>query len=575
MESSAIHDRRWAVLGVLVFSLLVVVMDNTILNVALRTIQADLPATQGQMQWAVDSYALVFAALLILSGVLGDRLGRRRLLLIGLVVFGAASVLCAFAETPFELIACRGLLGAGAAAVQPQTLSIIQNIFPTAERAKAVGIWAGVSGMAIALGPIAGGVLLKYFWWGSVFLVNVPVIVVGLVLTWLLVPESRDPRDGGFDPVGVALSSASMALVIHGIIEGGNSGEWLQWQSLGTIGAGLALAVLFVRHERRTAHPMVDLAMFGHRHFAAGVGAIAVVFFTLMGATFYLSYFLQAVRGYTALATGVALIAVAAGVMVMSTLSPRLSQRWGANIVASGGMTLLAAAMLSFTLATATMPQWVLEIQMTAIGIGLGLTMTPATEAIMSTVSSDRAGAGSAVNNTMRQLAGALGVAVLGSVLTMGFHSRFDEARPAQLAARLDQPAAILNLPENALATPQLREDSGESISGALEFAQSSVGSLRRREELATGLVPETTIEQQRHTAEAELRGYVAAADAAFVHGMRICALIGGLSGLAGAALAFGFFPRRGRSARAGARGGLDTARHEPLTVEPLIAKKG
>ncbi|WP_067720821.1 MFS transporter [Nocardia yamanashiensis] len=549
MESSAIHDRRWAILGVLVFSLLVVVMDNTILNVALRTIQADLPATQGQMQWAVDSYALVFAALLILSGVLGDRLGRRRMLLIGLAAFGLASVLCAFARTPLELILCRGLLGAGAAAVQPQTLSIIQNVFSSSERAKAVGIWAGVSGMAIALGPIAGGVLLKYFWWGSVFLVNIPVVIVGFVLTRLLVPESRDPRDGGFDPLGIALSSASMALVIHGIIEGGNSAEWLRWQSLGTIGLGLLLAALFVRHERHAANPMIDLAMFGHRHFAAGVGAIAVVFFALMGATFYLSYFLQAVRGYTALATGVALIAVAAGVMIMSTQSPRLSRRWGANIVAGSGMTVLAAAMLSFTLATATMPQWVLEFQMALIGIGLGMTMTPATEAIMSTVSADRAGAGSAVNNTMRQLAGALGVAVLGSLLTMGFQSRFGEERPAELAVALDRPAAILNLPENARVAPQLRPDSHESISGALEFAQRSVVALRHREQLAADQLPESVVDQHRRVAETELRDYVDAADTAFVHGMRMCALVGGLSGLAGAGLAFWLLPRRRRAA--------------------------
>ncbi|MET9214815.1 MULTISPECIES: MFS transporter [unclassified Nocardia] len=548
MGSPVTNSRRWVVLGVLVFSLLVVVMDNTILNVALRTIQAELPASQAQMQWAVDSYALVFAALLIVCGVLGDRWGRRRMLLIGLTVFAVASVLCAFADTPLELIVCRGLLGAGAAAVQPQTLSIIQNVFPADQRAKAIGIWAGVAGMAIAVGPIAGGVLLEYFWWGSVFLVNVPVVAVGLVLTWLLVPESSDPKEGGFDPIGVALSSAAMCLVIHGIIEGGNSGAWLQWASTGTILLGVACGAAFVWHERRIEHPLIAMNMFAHKHFAAGVGAIAVAFFTLMGATFYLSYFLQAVRGYSALATGVALIAVAASVMVMSTLAPRLSERWGANIVAGSGMTVLAVAMLSFVEATATMPQWVLEIQMALIGIGLGLTMTPATEAIMSTVRADEAGAGSAVNNTMRQLAGALGVAVLGSILTVGFHDSFGDDRPAELAARLDQPTSLVALPDSALATPQLHANSSGSITEALDFAQRSVDALEQRERLVAGAMPESAIAGFRQSAEADLRAYVADADDAFVHGMRICALVSGLSALLGAGIAFAYLPSRRRA---------------------------
>src|SRR4051794_3172184 len=206
MDQKTIHDRRWAILGVLVICLLVVILDNTILNVALRTVQADLDASQSQMQWAVDSYALVFAGLLITGGVLGDRLGRKRVLLFGMLAFGTTSALCSFATSPTQLIFFRALMGIGAAAVQPQTLSIIQNVFEPSERPKAIGIWAGASGMAIAIGPIAGGALLKYFWWGSVFLVNVPIVVVGVVAIAFLVPDSRNPRPGRLDPLGVVLS---------------------------------------------------------------------------------------------------------------------------------------------------------------------------------------------------------------------------------------------------------------------------------------------------------------------------------------------------------------------------------
>ena len=196
MDDDTIHRRRWAILSVLVLCLLVVILDNTILNVALKTIQADLDASQSEMQWAIDSYALVFAGLLITWGVLGDRLGRKRILLLGLFLFGLTSAICSFSATSGQLIWLRALMGIGAAAVQPQTLSIIQNVFEPKERPKAIGIWAGASGMAIALGPITGGLLLKYFWWGSIFLVNVPIVVVAIVAIWFIVPESRDPRPG-------------------------------------------------------------------------------------------------------------------------------------------------------------------------------------------------------------------------------------------------------------------------------------------------------------------------------------------------------------------------------------------
>jgi MFS family permease len=241
MDDNLIHRRRWAILSVLVLCLLVVILDNTILNVALKTIQEDLGASQSEMQWAIDSYALVFAGLLITGGVLGDRLGRKRMLLFGMATFGVTSALCSFAGSPTTLVLFRALMGIGAAAVQPQTLSIIQNVFEPAERPKAIGIWAGASGMAIALGPIAGGLLLKYFWWGSIFLVNVPIVIAGVIGIALLVPDSKDPRPGRLDPAGVLLSIVALVVLVYGVIQGGNTNKWLQWDTSGAIVLGIVL----------------------------------------------------------------------------------------------------------------------------------------------------------------------------------------------------------------------------------------------------------------------------------------------------------------------------------------------
>ncbi|HVD28937.1 MAG TPA: MFS transporter, partial [Mycobacteriales bacterium] len=299
MDRETVHARRWWILGVLVISLLVVILDNTILNVALKTIQADLGASQGDMEWAVNSYVLVFAGLLFTWGILGDRYGRKRMLLAGLLIFGLTSVLTAFAQTSGQLIAFRALMGIGGGAVMPQTLSIITNVFEPRERGKAIGVWAGFSGVAIALGPITGGFLLEHFWWGSVFLINVPVVVVGLVLVFLLVPESKDPHPGRIDPLGVVLSIAGLVLLVYGIIRGGQDNDWTSPLVLGTILGGLVLLAAFALAERLSPHPSLDITLFRNPQLSAATAAIALSFFALIGVTFYFSYYLQAVRGYS------------------------------------------------------------------------------------------------------------------------------------------------------------------------------------------------------------------------------------------------------------------------------------
>ena len=531
MDADTIHKRRWGILGVLVICLLIVILDNTILNVALKTIQEDLNASQSEMQWAVDSYVLVFAGLLITWGVLGDRLGRKKVLVFGMLAFGATSALCSFAGSSTELIIFRALMGIGAAAVQPQTLSIIQNVFEPHERAKAIGIWAGASGIAIALGPITGGLLLKYFWWGSIFLVNVPIVVVGTLLILWLVPDSKDPNPGRLDPTGVLLSMVALVSLVYGVIEGGESNDWLAWNTLGAIVLGVVLMTVFVVQQKRSTHPTIDVTLFANRHFSAGTAAVALTFFSLTGATFYLAYFLQAVRGYTPLAAGVALIAVAAAVMIMAPMSARLSKRFGPRVVTGTGMTIFGVTFFLYSLTTQTMPQWAIELLMVGIGSGMGLTMSPATNAIMSAVPREKAGAGSAVNNTVRQVASALGVAILGSIIAVIFRNDLGASTPAQTAASLDRAAGTSQI------VRLVDGDTSHSIGNALEFAIRSDAVVR-----ANGGSPR---------AQQILGGFVADTKDSFMSAMHITSLAAGGVAIVGAVIAFAFLPSRRETALA------------------------
>jgi DHA2 family integral membrane protein (MFS transporter) len=559
MDEKSVHNRRWAILAVLVICLLVVILDNTILNVGLKTIQEDLDASQSDMQWAVDSYALVFAGLLITGGVLGDRLGRKRVLVFGMLAFGATSALCSFADSSAELIAFRALMGIGAAAVQPQTLSIIQNVFEPHERGKAIGIWAGASGIAIALGPITGGLLLKYFWWGSIFLVNVPIVIIGTALILWLVPDSKDPSPHRLDVSGVALSMVALVTLVYGVIEGGNSNNWLAWNTLGAIVLGIALLALFVWQQRRSTHPTIDMSLFANRHFSAGSAAVALTFFALTGATFYLAYFMQAVRGYTALAAGTALIAVAAAVMITAPLSAKLATSFGPRVVTAAGMTIFGVVFCLYPLTTQTMPQWVIELLMTGTGVGMGLTMSPATNAIMSAVPRQKAGAGSAVNNTIRQVASALGVAILGSIVAVIFRSHLGASTPAQVASRLDDPASVVTrLPRDQQVRPLVNASTSQSIGNALEFAGQSAQALQFR-----GAAAHLSPQQAAHVrtrGEQVLDKFVGESKESFMSAMHVASVFAGVTALIGAAISFSFLPRRRQAGRDHAEVGVPQA---------------
>jgi EmrB/QacA subfamily drug resistance transporter len=420
MDTQTIYRRRWIILSVLIVGLLAIVIDNTVLNVALKTIaepRGGLGASQSQLEWAINSYTLVFAGLLFTFGVIGDKIGRKRMLVIGLAMFGIASLLSAYSRSPEQLIFARAAMGLGGAAVMPQTLSIISNVFEPAERPRAIGLWATAVGLGIATGPVLGGLLLDHFWWGSVFLINVPVTVVGIIAAAILVPESRNRTAGGIDYVGVLLSIAGLVSLVFGIVQGGDGDSWVSLGVLGPIVGGLLILAAFAAYEARIQHPSLDVRLFRDRRLSASVGSLGLVFFGMGGVFFFTSFYLQNVRGYTPLAAGLLTVPFAAGQLLMSPRSARLVQRYGAKTVGATGMFVMAAAIAGYaTLGTAS-PIWMLAVLFGIQGAAIGMSMPAATAAVMDVLPRERAGAGSALTNTARQVAVALSVAILGSIL--------------------------------------------------------------------------------------------------------------------------------------------------------------
>ena len=519
MDSKTIHDRRWVILSVLVVSLLVVVLDNTVLNVALKRIQEDLGATQSQLEWAINSYTLVFAGLLFTWGLLGDRFGRKRMLLTGLVMFGAASALSAYAQTPLQLIGARGLMGIGGAAVLPSTLAIITNVFDAKERGRAIGIWAGAVGLAIVIGPVTGGLLLEHFWWGSVFLINVPIVLLGVVLINALVPESKDPHPGKLDPMGVVIAMAGLMLLVYAIIKGGELATVANTQVLLTGLAGAALLATFVWYERRSDHPALDVKLFTNRVFSASAVTIGLAFFALMGVTFFMVFYLQIVRGFSPLEAGLWFLPFAVAQMVFAPLSASMVTRFGIRSVATTGLALVTVSFLGYQLVGVNSSMWILAVVFFLQGVGMANIMPPATTAIMASLPPQRAGVGSAVNNTVRQVSGALGVAILGSVLSVQYR---DEITPH-----------LTGLPDAA------REAAGESI-GATVGAAAQAG-------------PQALAQIQP------------IADHAFVNAMHVAAGFSTAVALLATVLVFRFLPKRTADAAEAAIPAQATAPREPV----------
>ena len=439
MELTALRpasDRsKRTILFALCSAALIINLDVSIVNVTLPSLVRELHATITSLQWVVDAYSLVFAALILAAGSLSDRLGRKGVLLAGLAVFAIGSLVGAFVRTPGELIAARAFMGIGAAAIFPSTLSLIANVFTErAERAKAIGFWGATTGVGVAAGPIVGGWLLDHYWWGSVFLFMVPVAAVIAVLIVVAVPTSRDPNAPPIDRRGLALSTAGMAILVLSIIQAPVWG-WGSSRTIGVLAGGLVLLAVFVAVERRTPRPMLDVRLFKNPRFTAASGSITIGFFTLAGFTFLVTQYFQFVKGYSPFGTGVRLLPVATSVAAAAIGGTKLAVKIGNKAVVAAGLLCFGSALLWISFASATTPYGVLAAQMVLGGGGLGLISAPATEAVLGAVPKEKAGVGSAVNDATRLFGATLGVAVIGSVAASLYRSHLGSALPAGLPA--------------------------------------------------------------------------------------------------------------------------------------------
>jgi len=424
------------ILLALLFPAFLVSLDTTLVNVALPALVRQLHATTTQLQWVVDAYNLVFAALLLTFGALSDRSGRKGMLLAGLAVVAGSSLAGGFTSTAGELIAARAVMGLGAAMTFPATLSLIANVFTERrERARAIGLWGAVTGVAIAMGPIVGGWLLERFSWVSIFIFMAPVAVAAAILAALVLPASREPDAAAPDIPGLILSAATMALLVFTVIEAPAYG-WTATRTLAGFAGSAVLLAAFILRERRAAHPMLDVRLFGNPRFSIASAAVTVSSFTLFGFIFLITQYFQFIRGYAPLGTGVRLLPVALSVAIGSVAGTQLAVRAGSKLIVGLGLVATAGfyAWVAATTST-TLGYWVIAVQMVILGLGMGLTAAPATESIMGAISRSTAGVGSAINDSTRLVGGTLGVAVIGSVYASVFGSRLTATLPARLPA--------------------------------------------------------------------------------------------------------------------------------------------
>jgi EmrB/QacA subfamily drug resistance transporter len=412
------EDRKWWTLAAVTFGLFMIMLDNTVVNVALPTIQRQLGAGLSELEWIVSGYALTFASLMLTGGKLADLFGRRRVFIVGLAVFSGSSLACALAPSAGFLIGARVIQGAGAAMMNPATLSIISAAFPPRQRGTAIGIWAGVSALALAIGPLVGGLLTEHVSWSAIFYVNVPIGLVAIAASLLLIDESRDTTHGQRpDLPGLLSSAVGLFAVTYGLIEASTYG----WGSARIVGAfavaatALAAFVLLERHQRA---PMLDLGLFRNGTFAGANLLLLLVALAMFGVFFFLSLYVQNVLGYSPVEAGLAFLPMTGTIMVVAPLAGRLSDRRGSRWLLTGGMTLVAAQLLFFSRLGLDESFWSLVPGMLLGGAGLGAAMAPATAAGLSGVPVDKAGVGSAVLNSSRQLGGSIGIALMGAIVT-------------------------------------------------------------------------------------------------------------------------------------------------------------
>jgi len=463
-ERPEVYQRRWFLLGVLCLSLVMIVMAVSSLNVALPSIQSDLGASSTMLQWILDSYALVFAGLLLVAGAIGDRFGRKGTLLVGLGVFGVGALISGFAGSAEVVIVGRAVQGAGAAFVMPATLSLLTAIFPPHERAKAIATWVAFAGAGGALGPIVSGALLESFWWGSAFLFNVPIVAVTAVVIAIYSPRSRDDTATPLDPRGAVLSLVGLTALLFGIIEGAERG----WSDPFVVGSFVVAAVVlygFVRWEMVAEHPMLPISYFADRRFSVGSAVITTSFFVMFGWFFLFSLYLQFVRGYSPLEAGLATLPLPPMFIILSPRSADIAARLGSGRTMALGFLLVGAGMAVLAPVTPDTPYVVLALALVLMGAGMAITAAPATTSIMSAVPMRKAGVASAVNDTTRELGGALGIAVLGTIVSSLYRSRLD-------LGGLNLPAGTARAAEASV---------GEAVNASRQLGGSGAGTVVQR----------------------------------------------------------------------------------------------
>ena len=424
--------RRWTALAFVCLAVVVIVMDGSIVNVALPTLAVKLTgATNSRLQWVVDAYILAFAAVLLTAGSAADRFGRRRMLLVGLATFAAVSVGAAVSRTSEQLIFWRVLMGLGAAMIFPSTLAIIAEDFPEPVlRRTAIAIWAGCSGLGVAIGPVAGGWLLAHLQWGAIFLVNLPVVIIAMLGTRMFVRESKDQHRATFDPVGSGLAILGVLGLVWGLIEAPERG-WASWSTIASLLGAIVLLTGFVVWELRTAAPMLDLRYFRNRNFSGGCIAIATAFFGLFGFVFMVTQYLQFLYGYDALSAGIRTTPFAAFILLGAMVAARFTKRFGARTIITVGLALMAAGFTWATHDTLETTYGLIVWQMSVLGTGLGLVNAAATELVMAALPLNRAGTGSSVNDTLREVGGTFGVAGMGSAFNAVYRSSIADSLAA------------------------------------------------------------------------------------------------------------------------------------------------
>jgi EmrB/QacA subfamily drug resistance transporter len=416
------ENRKWWTLGAVAFSLFMIMLDNTVVNVALPAIQRGLGAGLAELEWVVNAYALTFAVLMLSGGKLADHFGRRRVFLSGLALFTAMSLACGLATTSGQLIAFRALQGAGAALMLPATLAIISAAFPPRQRGMAFGIWAGVSAMALAIGPLIGGLLTQHIDWSWIFFINVPVGTLGVLVGRVVISESRDTsREQSLDVPGLLVSGGALFALTFGLVEANTYG-WTSPTILGLFGAAAAGLVLFIWIELRRRAPMLDLSLFRSRTFAGANVVAFLVTLAMFGVFFFMSLFVQQILGYSPVQAGAIFLPMTLLIMVIAPIAGKASDRIGSRWLMAGGLLLLSVSLVLFSRLTAAAGFWDLLPALVIGGIGMASVMTPMTAAAMGSVPVEKAGVSSGVLNTFRQIGGALGIAMMGAILTSREH---------------------------------------------------------------------------------------------------------------------------------------------------------